>query len=119
MSKVTIFHNPACGTSRNTLGLIRSAGIEPQLVEYLKHPPSREQLAGMIKDAGLTVRDALRRKESLYAELGLDNEKLTDDDLLDAMVRHPILINRPFVVTELGTRLCRPAETVLDILPRT
>lgn len=118
MSSVTIFHNPACGTSRNTLGLIRNAGIEPAIVEYLSNPPTREQLVSMIAAAGLTVREALRQKGTPYAELGLDNEKLTDHELLDAMLRHPILINRPFVVTGLGTRLCRPSEEVLDILPQ-
>lgn len=118
MYPVTIYHNPACGTSRNTLGLIRNAGIEPTVIEYLSHPPSREQLAGVIKAAGLTVREAIRQKGTPYAELGLDNESLTDEELLDAMMRHPILINRPFVVTELGTRLCRPSEVVLDILPQ-
>ena len=118
MSSVTIFHNPACGTSRNTLALIRNAGIEPAIVEYLSTPPTREQLVSMIAAAGLTVREALRQKGTPYAELGLDNEELTDDELLDAMLRHPILINRPFVVTGLGTRLCRPSEEVLDILPQ-
>ena len=116
MSRVTIFHNPQCGTSRNTLGLIRNAGIEPTVIEYLEHPPGREQLAAMIRAAGLTVREALRQKEKLHAELGLDDPQLTDGDLLDAMVRHPILMNRPFVVTERGTRLCRPSELVLEIL---
>jgi len=115
---VTIYHNPACGTSRNTLGLIRNAGIEPTVVEYLVSPPSREQLSAMIKAAGLSVRDALRQKGTPYAELGLDDENLPDSKLLDAMMRHPILINRPFVVTELGARLCRPSEVVLDILPQ-
>ena len=117
MSNVTIYHNPQCGTSRNTLGLIRNAGIEPRVVEYLQHPPAREQLAAMIRNAGLTVRQALREKGTPYEELGLGNEDLSDDELLDAMVAHPILINRPFVVTELGARLCRPSELVLDILP--
>lgn len=116
MSNVTIYHNPDCGTSRNTLALIRNAGVEPVVIEYLQHPPGRQQLATMIRDAGLTVRQALREKGTPYAELGLANEKLTDDDLLDAMLKHPILINRPFVVTERGTRLCRPSELVLDIL---
>ena len=116
MFAVTIYHNPSCGTSRNTLGLIRNAGIEPTVIEYLSAPPGREQLIAMIKAAGLTVREAIRQKGTPYAELGLDDEKLTDDELLDAMLRHPILINRPFVVTELGTRLCRPSEAVLDIL---
>lgn len=114
---VTIYHNPACGTSRNTLELIQHAGIEPTVIEYLKTPPSREQLAKMIADAGLTVRAAIREKGTPYAELGLDNPELSDDQLLDAMVETPILINRPFVVTSMGTRLSRPSEVVLDILP--
>jgi arsenate reductase (glutaredoxin) len=118
LSTVTIFHNPACGTSRNTLGLIRNAGIEPLIIEYLEQPPTREQLAALIGAAGLTVRQALRQKGTPYAELELDDPELTDDELLSAMVQHPILINRPFVVTEIGTRLCRPSEAVLDILPR-
>ncbi|EOA06557.1 arsenate reductase [Herbaspirillum frisingense GSF30] len=112
----TIFHNPACGTSRNTLAMIRNSGEEPTVIEYLQHPPSREQLAKMIKDAGLTVREAIRQKGTPYAELGLDKLSLTDDQLLNAMLAHPILINRPFVVTTNGTRLCRPSELVLDIL---
>lgn len=116
---VTIYHNPACGTSRNTLELIRNAGIEPDVIEYLKTPPSRPELARMIADAGLTVREAIREKGTPYEELGLDNPDLTDDQLLDAMLRDPILINRPFVVTPLGTRLSRPSEAVLDILPDT
>jgi arsenate reductase len=114
---VTIYHNPDCGTSRNTLELIRHAGIEPTVVEYLATPPDRGQLVKMIADAGLTVREAIREKGTPYAELGLDNEDLTDDDLLDAMLKHPILINRPFVITPMGTRLARPSERVLDILP--
>ncbi len=113
----TICHNPACGTSRNTLAMIRNSGEEPTIIEYLQHPPSREQLAKMIKDAGLSVRGAIRQKGTPYAELGLDKLDLTDDKLLDAMLAHPILINRPFVVTTNGTRLCRPSELVLDILP--
>lgn len=117
MNSVVIFHNPACGTSRNTLALIRNADIEPQIVEYLKEPPPRDILADMIRGAGLTVRQALRTKGTPYDDLGLGNESLTDGQLLDAMMAHPILINRPFVVTELGTRLCRPSEVVLDILP--
>jgi len=116
---VTIYHNPKCGTSRNTLAMIRNAGIEPVVVEYLKDPPSREQLIKMISDAGLTVRAAIREKDTPYAELGLDNPDLTDDELLDAMLKDPILINRPFVVSPLGTRLARPSEVVLDILPGT
>ncbi len=114
---VTIYHNPACGTSRNTLELIRHAGIEPVVIEYLKTPPSRENLVRMIADAGLTVREAIREKGTPYAELGLDNPDLTDDALVDAMLAHPILINRPFVVTPMGTRLSRPSEVVLEILP--
>jgi arsenate reductase len=114
---VTIYHNPECGTSRNTLDLIRHAGIEPEVIEYLLHPPSRAKLVEMIRDAGLTVRQAIREKGTPYAELGLDNPALTDDQLLDAMLDHPILINRPFVVTPMGTRLSRPSEVVLDILP--
>ena len=116
---VTIYHNPSCGTSRNTLELIRAAGIEPTVIEYLQQPPTRDQLATMIADAGLTVREAIREKGTPYAELGLDNPDLTDDQLLDAMIATPILINRPFVVTPLGTRLARPSEAVLDILPDT
>jgi arsenate reductase len=114
---VTIYHNPECGTSRNTLELLQYGGIEPTVIEYLKTPPSRDQLIKMISDAGLTVRQAVREKGTPYAELGLDNPSLTDDQLIDAMLRDPILINRPFVVTPLGTRLSRPSEVVLDILP--
>ena len=114
---VTVYHNPECGTSRNTLDLIRHGGIEPDVIEYLVNPPTREKLATMIADAGLTVRQAIREKGTPYAELGLDNPALTDDQLLDAMLAHPILINRPFVVTPMGTRLSRPSEMVLDILP--
>src|ERR1700694_496240 len=114
---ITIYHNPACGTSRNTLALIRNAGIEPEVIEYLKTPPSRATLSRLIKDAGLSVREALREKEKLFAELGLADASLTDEQLLDAMLAHPILINRPFVVTPAGTRLCRPSELLLDILP--
>ncbi|WP_205412873.1 MULTISPECIES: arsenate reductase (glutaredoxin) [Neorhizobium] len=114
---VTIYHNPACGTSRNTLELIQHAGIEPTVIEYLKNPPTLEQLVRMIADAGLTVRQAIREKGTPYMELGLDNPELTDDQLLDAMLKDPILINRPFVVTPMGTRLSRPSELVLDVLP--
>ncbi|MCW5300542.1 arsenate reductase (glutaredoxin) [Herbaspirillum lusitanum] len=113
----TIYHNPACGTSRNTLALIRNSGEEPTVIEYLQHPPSRDTLITLIKDAGLTVREAIRQKGTPYAELGLDNPALTDEQLLDAMLANPILINRPFVVTSKGTLLCRPSEAVLDILP--
>ena len=117
---VTIYHNPDCGTSRNTLAMIRNAGIEPTVIEYLNTPPSREQLVKMIADAGLSVRETIREKKGTpYAELGLDSPSLTDDQLLDAMLKDPILINRPFVITPLGTRLARPSEVVLDILPET
>ena len=114
---VTIFHNPACGTSRNTLAMIRHAGIEPAIVDYLRNPPSRGVLADLIARAGLTPRDVLRRKGTPFAELGLDDEQLTDDQLLDAMVEHPILIERPLVASPRGVKLCRPSEAVLDLLP--
>jgi arsenate reductase len=114
---VTIYHNPACGTSRNTLGLIRNAGIEPAVIEYLKNPPDRATLVDLIKRTGLSVREAVREKGTPFAELGLDNPSISDEQLIDAMLAHPILINRPFVVTPLGVRLCRPSEVVLDILP--
>ncbi|WP_416051031.1 arsenate reductase (glutaredoxin) [Cupriavidus basilensis] len=114
---VQIYHNPDCGTSRNTLAMIRNAGIEPEVIAYLAQPPERAVLKAMIAGAGLTVREALREKGTPYAELGLGDPALTDDQLLDAMQAHPILINRPFVVTPLGVRLCRPSELVLDILP--
>lgn len=118
MTTATIYHNPACGTSRNTLALIRNAGIEPTIIEYLRTPPTRGQLAELIAAAGLSVREALREKGTPFQELGLGDPALTDEQLLDAMLAHPILINRPFVVTALGTRLCRPSELVLDILPQ-
>lgn len=114
---VTLYHNPACGTSRNVLALIRHVGIEPIIVDYLKNPPGRTRLKQLIHDAGLTPHAALREKEKLCAELGLDAAGPSDDALLDAMIAHPILINRPFVVTPQGTRLCRPSERVMDILP--
>jgi arsenate reductase len=117
MTDVTIYHNPACGTSRNTLALIRNSGVEPEIVEYLKTPPSRDRLADLIRRMGVPVRGVLREKGTLYAELGLDDPSLSDDRLLDAMIAHPILINRPIVETPLGVRLCRPSEAVLDILP--
>jgi len=117
MTEVTIYHNPNCGTSRNTLAMIRNSGVEPTIIEYLKTPPSREALVGLIDRMGIPVRDLLRQKGTPYADLGLDNPDLTDDQLLDAMMAHPILINRPIVVTERGVRLCRPSEQVLDILP--
>lgn len=114
---VTIWHNPACGTSRNVLAMIRAAGIEPVVVEYLKVPPSRERLLGLIAAAGLTARSVLREKGTPFTELGLDDLALADAALIDAMLAHPILINRPLVETPLGTRLCRPSELVLDLLP--
>jgi arsenate reductase (glutaredoxin) len=114
---VTIYHNPTCGTSRNVLGLIRNAGEEPCIIEYLKTPPSRGELAGLIERMGISVRDVLRRKGTPYDELKLDEPALTDDQLLDAMMAHPILINRPIVVSPLGVKLCRPSEVVLDLLP--
>lgn len=114
---VTIYHNPACGTSRNVLALIRHAGIEPTVIEYLKTPPDRTTLVKLIADAGLTVRAALREKCEPYARLGLGDARWSDAQLLDYIGQYPILINRPFVVTPLGTRLCRPSELVLDILP--
>lgn len=115
---VTIYHNPQCGTSRNTLAMIRNCGVEPQIIDYQQSPPSREVLRQLIAQSGLTVRQALREKGTPFAELGLGDASLSDDDLLDAMLRVPILINRPFVVTPLGVRLCRPSELVLEILPQ-
>lgn len=117
MSAITIYHNPQCGTSRNVLALIRNTGVEPQIIEYLVTPPSRQQLVELIARMGTPVRDLLRRKGTPHDELGLDDPALSDDALLDAMVAHPILMNRPVVVTEMATRLCRPSEAVLDILP--
>mgnify|MGYP003365253066 FL=1 len=114
---ITIYHNPACGTSRNVLALIRNSGEEPRIIEYLKTPPSRAELVDLIARMGLPVRSVLREKGTPFHELGLDNPTLTDDTLIDAMIAHPILMNRPIVVTPLGVALCRPSETVLDILP--
>ncbi|MFT5534996.1 MAG: arsenate reductase [Burkholderiaceae bacterium] len=114
---ITIYHNPACGTSRNTLALIRNSGVEPTMIDYLTQPPTHAVLEEMIRSAGLTVREAIRIKESQYTELGLDNPAVTDETLLATMRMHPILINRPFVITPLGVRLCRPSERVLEILP--
>ena len=113
---ITILHNPACGTSRNTLAMIRNSGEEPVIVEYLKTPPTRAELAALVAAIGLPVRDVLRRKESLYAKLELDEPEWSDEQLIDFVVEHPILLERPIVVTPLGTRLCRPSEAVLDIL---
>ena len=117
MSSITIYHNPSCGTSRNVLALIRNTGVEPEVVEYLKTPPTREKLVELLAQMAIPVRELLRRKGTPYDELGLDDAALSDDALIDAIVSHPILMNRPVVVTPLGTRLCRPSEAVLDILP--
>ena len=114
---VTIYHNPACGTSRNVLAMIRQSGEEPEIIEYLKTPPTREKLQELIAAMAIPVRDLLRRKGTPYDELGLDDPALSDAELLDAMMAHPILINRPIVVTAKGVKLCRPSETVLEILP--
>jgi arsenate reductase len=118
MTDITIYHNPKCGTSRNTLALIRNSGAEPNVIEYLKTPPTREQLLALIAASGLSVRDIMRSKEALCSELGLLDPACTDAELIEAMLEHPILINRPLVVTPLGTRLCRPSEAVLDLLPQ-
>lgn len=117
MSDITIYHNPNCGTSRNTLALIRNSGVEPTVVEYLKTPPDRDELKSLLSRMGVTVRDVLRQKGTPYDELDLGNPKWTDEQLLDFIALHPILLNRPIVVTSIGVRLCRPSETVLDILP--
>ena len=114
---VVIYHNPECGTSRNALAMIRNAGIEPHVVEYLKSPPSRAMLEQLIERAGITPRDLLRQKGTPYADLRLDDEALTEEQLVDAMMEHPILINRPVVASPLGVKLCRPSEAVLDLLP--
>ena len=116
-TSIIIYHNPACGTSRNTLALIRNSGVEPAIIHYLETPPSRETLVALIAAMGMPVRDLLRKNVPPFEELGLTEERFSDDELIDAMLAHPILINRPIVVTPLGTRLCRPSEVVLDILP--
>lgn len=118
MSSITIYHNPACGTSRNVLGLIRNSGETPTIIEYLKTPPDAALLRSLIADMGIPVRELLRQKGTPYDELGLSDPKWTDDQLIGFMLEHPILINRPIVVTPLGTRLCRPSGAVLDILPQ-
>jgi len=118
MSQITIYHNPACGTSRNVLGLIRNSGEEPTVIEYLKTPPDRDTLKALIAAMGVPVRAVLRGKGTPYAELNLSDLKWSDEQLIDFMLQHPILINRPIVVTPLGTRLCRPSEAVLDLLPQ-
>ena len=117
MTDITIYHNPACGTSRNTLALIRNSGAEPTVTLYLETPPSRDELKKLIADMGIGVRDLLRKNTEPYEQLGLAEDRFSNDELLDAMLAHPILINRPVVVTPLGTKLCRPSEVVLDILP--
>ncbi|OZG42655.1 arsenate reductase (glutaredoxin) [Aeromonas sp. A35_P] len=117
MSAITIYHNPECGTSRNTLELIRNSGVEPTVIHYLETPPSRDQLVALIAAMGMPVRELLRKNVPPYEALGLAEDRFSDDALIDAMLAHPILINRPIVVTPLGTRLCRPSEVVLDILP--
>ncbi|RAU32696.1 glutaredoxin-dependent arsenate reductase [Enterobacter sp. RIT418] len=117
MSHITIYHNPACGTSRNTLEMIRNSGVEPDVVLYLENPPSRVELVKLIADIGISVRDLLRKNVEPYTQLGLADESIPDDAIVDFMLQHPILINRPIVVTPLGTRLCRPSEMVLEILP--
>ena len=117
MSNITIYHNPACGTSRNTLEMIRNSGIEPTVIHYLETPPSRDELLKLIADMGISVRALLRKNVEPYEALGLAENSFTDEQLIDFMLQHPILINRPIVVTPLGTKLCRPSEVVLDILP--
>ena len=117
MTDIIVYHNPECGTSRNVVGLIRNAGIEPHVIEYLKTPPSRPLLVQLIARAGITPRELLREKGTPYAELGLGDPSLSDEALIDAMMAHPILINRPLVVSPLGVKLCRPSEAVLDLLP--
>lgn len=117
MSAITIYHNPECGTSRNTLALIRNSGVEPTVIHYLETPPSRDQLVALIAAMGMPVRDLLRKNVSPYEALALAEDSFSDDELVDAMLANPILINRPIVVTPLGTKLCRPSELVLDILP--
>lgn len=117
MTGITIYHNPKCGTSRNTLALIRNSGVEPEVIEYLKTPPSRAELKRLVQAMGVSLRDILRQKGTPYEELDLANPKWTDEELLDFIEQHPVLINRPIVVTPLGVRLCRPSEAVLDILP--
>lgn len=117
MTNITIYHNPNCGTSRNTLAMIRNSGVEPQVIEYIKTPPSRDELMTLVAAMGVSLRDVLRQKGTPYDELGLDNPALTEAQLLDAIEEHPILIQRPIVITPLGVRLCRPSELVLDILP--
>lgn len=117
MTAITLYHNPACGTSRNVLGMIRNSGVEPTVIEYLKTPPDRETLTALLKAMNISARELLRERGTPYAELGLDNPALSEEQLIDAILAHPILMNRPVVVTPLGTTLCRPSELVLDLLP--
>ncbi len=117
MTDITIYHNPACGTSRNVLGMIRNSGVEPTVIAYLDTPPDRETLRALLAEMGIPIRELLREKETPYQELGLGNPELTDEQLIGAIIAHPILMNRPVVVTPLGTRLCRPSEAVLNLLP--
>ncbi len=117
MTDITIYHNPACGTSRNTLAFIRNSGVEPLVILYLETPPTRDELQKLIAEMGISVRELLRKNTEPYEQLGLAEDKFSDDELLDAMLAHPVLINRPVVVTPLGTKLCRPSEGVLEILP--
>jgi len=117
MTDITIYHNPKCGTSRNTLALIRNTGVEPRVIHYLQTPPSRDELVALMAATGASVRDVMRSKQDIFNELGLADAKWSDDELIDFMLAHPILINRPIVATSIGTRLCRPSELVLDILP--
>lgn len=117
MTGITLYHNPACGTSRNTLALIRNSGVEPAVILYLETPPTRDELKKLIADMGISMRELLRKNTETYEQLGLAEDRYSDDELLEAMLAHPILINRPVVVTPLGTKLCRPSEAVLDILP--
>ena len=117
MSDITIYHNPACGTSRNTLAMIRNSGNEPKVIEYLKSPPNKEDLQELVQTMGISARELLRQKEAIYTQLELGHPKWTDAELIDAIVQHPILMNRPIVVTPLGAKLCRPSELVLDLLP--
>jgi arsenate reductase len=117
VEQITIYHNPKCGTSRNVLAMIRNSGIEPDIIYYLETPPSREKIVQLLRDMKISVRELLRQKDTPYDELDLDNKKWSDAQLIDFIVQHPILMNRPIVITHLGTKLCRPSESVLDILP--
>ena len=118
MKQIKIYHNPKCGTSRNTLAMIRNSGEEPEIILYLENPPTRAELLQIVKNSGDNLRDFIRSKEPIYKELGLDNEQLKDDELIEQMLKHPVLINRPIVITSIGTKLCRPSEVVLDLLPQ-